>query len=172
MPKPMTPEQIAFIRRNFANMRNCDLAEQAGLSESSVCRVQQMYRLRKSAEHNTRMGRKAGLASLEARGGAQICEFTPEIIAKRIASYKQTLREERARVLFGLNQKTRMKVKKEPRPKRRQRCYLKAHGYIIDKENNIAYWTEQTERAPIMEKGNRNRQYYKFRPYEKPQDNG
>lgn len=164
MRKVVTQEQIDFIRRNFANMRNCDLAEQAGVSESTVCRVQSWYHLRKSSEHNTRMGRKAGMASLAARGGAAICANTQEIIDKRRATYQQTLRVERARVLFGLEQKTRMKVKKQPRAKRRQRCYLKQHGYILDERNCVAYWTETTERALIMEKGNRNRQYYKFKP--------
>ena len=165
MKRRITDEQIEFVRRNFANMRNCDLAEQAGVSESTVCRIQSWYHLRKSAKHNTLMGRKAGLASLEARGGAQICDlFTPEIIAKRVATYRQTFRLERARVTFGLEQKTRLKVKKEPRPKRRQRCYLRQHGYILDEKNVIAYWTDTTERCPIMEKGKRCRQYYKFKP--------
>lgn len=112
--------------------------------------------------HNTLMGRKAGLASYAKAGN--IPQSTPEVIAKRRATYKQTLRVERARVLFGLEQKTGIKVKKQPRPKRRQRCYLKQHGYILDEQNCIAYWTETTERALIMEKGNRNRQYYKFKP--------
>lgn len=165
MKRRITDEQIAFVRRNFANMRNCDLAEQAGVSESTVCRIQSWYHLRKSAKHNTLMGRKAGLASLEARGGAQICDlFTPEIIAKRVASFKETRRLECARVSFGLEQKTGLKVIRQPRPKRRQRCYLKQHGYIIDDKNLVAYWTDKTERCQIMEKGNRNRQYFKFKP--------
>lgn len=164
MKRTITDEQIEFVRRNFANMRNIDLAEQAGVSLSTVCRIQGWYHLRKSREHNTRMGKKAGYASLEARGGAQVCEFTPEMIAKRVASYKKRVREERARVAFGLEQRTGIRVRKQPRPKRRQRCYLKQHGYIIDDVNIIAYWTDETERCPVMEKGNRNRQYYKFKP--------
>jgi len=159
----MTKEQIAFIRKNFSDMRNIDLAAAAGVSKSSVCRVQRMYHLRKSEAHNTLMGRKAGLASNESRGGVAL-NITPEVIAKRVETLKKTIRLERARVLFGLEQKTRLKVRKEPRPKRRQRCYLKQHGYIVDEQNNIAYWTESTVRAPIMEKGKRNRQYYKFKP--------
>lgn len=164
MIRRITDEQVEFVRRNFANMRNIDLAEQAGVSMATVCRIQSRYHLLKSREHNTRMGRKAGLASLEARGGAQVCEFTPEMIAKRVESYKRTARTERARVAFGLEQRTGIRVKKQPKAKRQQRWYLKAHGYILDEVNIVAYWTDTTERCPIMEKGLRNRQYYKFKP--------
>lgn len=164
---PLTEEQIIFIRKNFANMRNQDIADALGISKSGVCRVQSLYGLRKSKEHNTRMAKKAGHASSVARGGVAI-GITPEVIAKRVATYKRTLAVDRARRNWGLPQLTKAKVLKQPRQKRSQRCYLKSLGYIIDERNLIAYYTPETKRAVRMEMGNKRgvRYYYKFKPYE------
>lgn len=163
---PLTEEQLRFVIENFRNMTNNDLAKAANCSRSSVCRIQRAYRLKKSSEHYHKMGVRAGKASSVSRGGRAL-GITPEVIEKRVASYKQTLREERARVAFGLPQKTRMKVKKQPHRRLSQRSYLKHRGYILDEYNRIAYYTESTQRAPRMEMnwdGKRN--YYKFKPYQ------
>ena len=75
-------------------------------------------------------------------------------------------REEKARSVWGLPPKTRIKVRREPRLKASQRNYLKNRGYIIDQENNIAYYTAETKRAVRMEAYTKKRSYYKFKPYE------
>lgn len=167
---PLTEEQVEFIRRNFANMRNQDLADAVGVSKSAVCNVQARYGLRKSKEHNSAMGAKAGRASNVARGGVAI-NITPEVIRKRVESYRKTYREERARWTFGLPLRTKIHVRLQPRRKCSQRSYLKKLGYILDEANNIAYYTESTTRAVRMERnwdGKRN--YYKFVPYPAPHE--
>ena len=110
------------------------------------------------------MAIKAGKASSVSRHGLAL-GLTPEIIAKRVETYKKTMREERARVLFGLEQKTKMKVKKQPRQKCSKRAYLKKLGYILDEANVIAYYTPETIRAVRMEKQDRKKTYYSFKEY-------
>lgn len=163
---PLTEEQIAFIRKNFARMSNDEIARAVGISRSGVTNVQARYHLKKSPEHYHRMAIKAGKASNIARGGKAL-NITPEVIEKRVATYRRTLREERARVTFGLPQKTKAKVKRQPRRKCSQRAYLKRLGYILDEPNCVAYYTQDTTRAVRMERnwdGKRN--YYKFKPYQ------
>lgn len=170
---PLTEEQILFIRKNFANMRNQDLADALGVSRSCICHTQSVYGLRKSKEHNTKMAKKAGHASSVSRGGVAL-GITPEVIAKRVETYKHTLKVDRARRNWGLPQLTKAKVLRQPAQKRAQRCYLKSLGYILDEKNLIAYYTPETTRATVMERGNRKgvKYYYKFKPYEGVQQDG
>ena len=168
---PLTDEQILFIRKNFANMRNQDIADALGISRSCVCHTQAVYGLRKSKEHNTKMAKKAGHASSVARGGVAL-GITPEVIAKRVETYKRTLAVDRARRNWGLPQLTKARVLRQPRQKRSQRCYLKALGYIIDEVNLIAYYTPETRRATRMEQGRKGvKYYYKFKEYPTNGDN-
>ena len=163
--KPLTEEQVTFIRRNFATMRNQDIANALGISRSGVTNVQARFHLRKSPEFASYLAVKAGKASNIARGGKAL-NITPEVIEKRVATYRRTLREERARVTFGLPQKTRAKVKRQPRAKCSQRAYLKRMGYIIDEPNCVAYYTDETHRSVRMERHWRKgvKYYYKFLP--------
>ena len=162
--RPLTEEQVNFIRWMFADMTNRELADAIGVSMSSVSRVQHIYGLRKSQEHNSRMAVRAGKASASRRIGSGI-EMTPEVIAKRVESYRRTFREEQIRYKWGLPQLTKIRVKTQPRKKCHQRAYLKHLGYILDEENNIAYYTQSTTRAVRMEA--KPKLYYQFLPYEK-----
>lgn len=161
---PLTEEQVEYIRTHFATTTNPVLAKAVGVSVAAVCNVQKRFGLRKSKEHNSAMGRKAGVASSVARGGVAL-NITPEVIQKRVAKYRQTFREEKARWVFGIPQKTKIRVKQQPRRKCSQRSYLKKLGYILDERNNIAYYTDSTTRAVRMERNwDKKRNYYQFRP--------
>lgn len=163
----MTEEQILFIRRNFADMRNQDIADALGVSKSAVSRIQKEFHLRKSPEQRRRMLAKAWLASVLTMGNKPL-NITPEVIEKRVAHYKKTFREEQIRVKWGLEQLTKMRVRQEPRAKRHQRSYLKSLGYILDEPNCVAYYTPETTRAEKMERGwsKRIHNYYTFKPIE------
>lgn len=163
---PLTEEQVAFIREHYKNTTNEDIAKQLGISRSTVCRIATKYHLRKTKEHYSAMGRKAGLASSESRGGTCFGVYTPEIISKRVESFKRTFHEDQVRWHWGLPTKTRLRVKKQPKAKCGQRTYLKSLGYILDEKNNIAYYTENTHRAKRMEAYTTKRNYYKFLSYD------
>ena len=154
----LTQEQIAYIRKNFANTPNRVLAGELGISMSAVSNIQHRYRLMKSPEHLKAMHRLSGLASADSWGKI---ELTPEVLAKRATSYRQTFREEKARRTFGLGQKTKIKIRICPRAKTRQSYYLRRRGYIVDEAAQMAYWTDITKRATRLE--NKPRKYYGFK---------
>ena len=161
---PLTEEQVLYIRRHYKDTTNRALAALVGCARSTVCAIKKRYALSKSEEHAHLLAVQGGAASAEARGGIALAEYTPEMIERRTETYKRRFREEKARKAFGIPQKTRMKVARQPRRKCDHRAYLKRLGYIIDDENLIAYWTEETHRATVLEA--RPRQFYKFMPYE------
>lgn len=167
MPQPLTQEQIDEVRRLFPNHTKQEIRELTGRGLSTIDRIQARFHLRKSPEHIHNMGVRAGKASSKARGGDNSSCYTPNAIAKRVESYKKTFREEQVRRKWGLQQLTKIKVLKQPKAKCSQRSYLKKLGYILDEQNCVAYYTDETTRAVKMERGWSKRiyNYYKFKPY-------
>lgn len=167
MPIPLTKEQIDEVCRLFPDHTKQEIHEITGRGLSTIDRIQARFHLRKSPEHIHNMGVKAGKASAVARNGDNSCCYTPEAIAKRVETYKKTFREEQVRRKWGVHQLTKIKVLKQPKAKCSQRYYLKHLGYILDEQNCVAYYTEETTRAVKMERGWSKRifNYYKFKPY-------
>ena len=153
--------------KHYADTPNKELSAILGLSRSTIDRVAMEYHLRKSHEHNHKMAVKAGKASSESRGGKAL-NITPEVIRKRAETYKKTFRMEEIRYKWGLEPKTKIRLKKEPRAKREQRYHLIERGYIIDEQNLMAYWTEETNRSLRLENRKKDcvfKTYYHFAPY-------
>lgn len=170
--KKVTKEQVQFVIKNYSDMTNIELCREIGLSRSTVDRIAGDYHLRKSDSHIHLMGVKAGKASSVARGGKAL-NITPEVIAKRAETYKKTKELEEIRYKWGLERKTKIRLKREPRAKRDQRRFLIQRGYVIDERNLIAYWTESTLRSKRLEtrkKECRFKTYYSFKPYEERLD--
>ena len=187
----LTPEQERWLKAHFRHTRNEDIGERLGISQSSLHRFARELGLTKTRQFMRKQQRNAADRAREShlRNGTyppkgyiipRSEEFrfkagvTPvERLGKRkerkriersAESRRRTLREERARTLFGVPRKTGLRVVREPRGKTCQRWYLRKRGYIIDEANLIAYWTEDTRRATILEK--RPRRWYWFRPME------
>lgn len=163
----MTREQIDYIRKNFADTPNKELAKYLGISLSSISNVQKKYRLVKSPEHSRAMHHLSGMASSSSWGKI---ELTPEVLKKRAESFKKTWRTENARIRFGLEQKTKIHIARCSKEKVRQNYYLRQRGYIIDEKELIAYYTPETKRATRMEAIPRGvkvgsiKPFYSFRP--------
>ena len=66
-------------------------------------------------------------------------------------SRKETFRKEKRRVLFGLEQKTQMRVVQCPREKICLRNNLRKRGYEIARASNEATVTDYTRRSVKME---------------------
>ena len=169
----LTREQIDYIRKNFADTPNKELAKYLGISLSSISNVQKKYHLVKSPEHSHAMHRLSGIASSSSWGKI---ELTPEVLKKRAASFKKTWRTENARIRFGLEQKTKIHLARCSREKVRQNYYLRQRGYIIDEKNLVAYYTPETKRATRMEAIPRGvkvgsiKPFYSFRPIDDRDD--
>lgn len=188
----LTPEQERWLVAHFRHTTNPEIARRLGISETTMHRFARKLGLTKSRQHMRKTQRnaadkakashlrngtyppkgyiiprseefrfKAGVTPVERLGKRK----ERKRVERSAESRRKTFREEKARTLFGVPRKTRLRVVKEPRGKTCQRWYLKSRGYILDERELIAYWTPETRRATILEK--RPRQWYRFRPLER-----
>ena len=187
----LTPEQERWLVAHFRHTTNPEIARRLGISETTMHRFARELGLTKSRQHMRKTQRnaadkakashlrngtyppkgyiiprseefrfKAGVTSVERLGKRR----ERKRIERSAESRRKTFREEKARALFGVPRRTGLRVVREPRGKTCQRWYLRKRGYIIDEANLIAYWTDETRRATILEK--RPRRWYWFRPME------
>lgn len=77
-------------------------------------------------------------------------------IEKSAESRRQTLREERARRVFGVPQRTRLRVLNRGHRFYHSVWYLRSRGYEVDARNLVAYYDDGTRRCPVLEKKGRN----------------
>lgn len=176
-------EQIAWLIENFADTLNEDICEVLDCGETTLRLLARSLGLQKSKAHLDWRQEKA-------RKGLKRYNLThkPHDNHEHLMPYcfkkgndprtlkgfrdgiirghekrNQIIREEKARIAFGLPQRTKLRLKRQPRSKIDQRHYLKKLGYIIDNENNIAYWTETTRRAVKLELKPK---FFKYKPFE------
>lgn len=184
----LTAEQDAYLVENYSNTINHTLCEALGVSTRTLIRLarerglvkdraaiegqrrerlsqslKRTFRLRGGNDHSengisTRF--KTGFRPREQFGEDKFWEMHRKAVETRKARFA----EERARVSFGLPQRTNMRVKRQPRQKILDRAYLKRRGYVLDERNNIAFYTDETRRATRMEA--MPRRFYTFKPYE------
>ena len=170
--RKLTDSQVADVIRLFPDHTKDEIHHLTGVSRSSIDRIQRINHLYKSKEHLSRMGVRAGTASNIARGGKFIGNHTPEANAKRSATYKKLYQMEDMRVRWGLEQRTKIRLRHGCHREQDQRCYLRSLGYIVDEKKFIAYYTDDTHRASRLEKLKRGEKrgpyhcFYDFKPYE------
>ncbi len=189
--KDLTEKQLAWLQKHFKNTKNAVLAEKLGISESGLHRLARQYGLKKTRQFMRKTQRatsEAAKASHLRHGtyppkGYRIprseeYQFkkgeTPvqrlgkrkeaARIAKAVESRRQTWKVEHARAVFGLEQKTRLKVRRQPIKKIQARYYLRKRGYIIDDLAFVAYYDENTRRAYKVEARPRRERFYDFKP--------
>lgn len=166
-----TEDQISWLKVNFADTTNADLCEYLGCKETTLRLLARSLGLQKSTAHNEWRKDKARkalrryyLTHKPTNNSAHILKYCfkkgndprtfegfRDGIVRGHQKRNQIIREEKARIAFGLPQRTKLHLKCQPRKKIDQRHYLKSLGYIIDVENNIAYYTEETHRATKLE---------------------
>lgn len=87
-------------------------------------------------------------------------------VEKSAESRRQTLREERARRVFGVPQRTRLRVLNRGHRFHHSVWYLRSRGYEVDVRNLVAWYDDSTRRCPVLEKKGRNPDeghYFDFR---------
>lgn len=183
----LTDRQEAYLVKHFKHTRNADLAAKLGISEAALHRFARQFGLKKTKQFMRKMQANTAAKAREShlafntyppkgyriprseefwyKPGESIKERIGEkrwkaAMEKASESRKKTWRIEHVRATFGLPQKTKLRVKRQPKQKILDRCYLKKRGYILDEENNVAYWTPETRRATRMEA--RPKRYYRF----------
>lgn len=142
-----TEEQRSVLRERYANEDNAVLAKELGVTEHVVYSQAHWLGLHKSREYESARRRRQALA-----GGFAERINTAEAVRNRVESRGRRFKNERARVLLGMEQKTRMHLRFEPREKLLQRNRLQRLGYVVDEAKLVAYWTPETRRATRLEK--------------------
>jgi len=186
----LTERQEAWLKKHFKHTKNAEIAEKLGISETVVHRFARQFGLTKSTQfrHKVQAEITAAAKASHLRNGTyppkgyiipRSAEFRFKPGEKPVDRFgkrkealrvhrstearKKTFRYEKARRTFGLPQKTKLRVFQQPKQRILDRYYLKKRGYILDEENFIAYWTEDTQRCTRLEA--RPKRYYRFEQY-------
>ena len=102
------------------------------------------YVIPKSEEH----GFKNGITPEQRLGRKR----NQERIRKQAESRRKTIAAEKRRVLFGLEQRTKLKVIASPKAKICCRYNLKRRGYIVTRGAREIFYDDNTSRSSILEK--------------------
>jgi hypothetical protein len=187
----LTPEQEEWLKNNFPNTANAKLAKHLDISEASIHRFARKFGLKKSADfmeqvrqwasegsnrwfriHGTnhppgytapwleKYQFKKGVTSLDRLGK----EKEEQRQRKMRESRNKTIKTERARILFGLEQKTKLKLVAMDRKKVLFRYYVRRQGYLVDDDARVIYYTNTTKRGKRIEA--KVQPWYTFRPHE------
>ena len=179
-----------WIIAHYKHTRNDEIKAKFGISDGALHRFARKHGLKKTAQFRKKCQKNASDAAARShlahgtypakghriprseefqfRAGQKIAR-SPEEIARRTETRKRTIAEDRARVLFGLPQKTKVKVTKQPRKKISQRSYLRKLGYIVARGSDTAYFTPDTRRSMAIENrkfGDKDYQYFEYKAYE------
>ena len=120
-PSGRNRDARAFILMEYPNLAYQEMAERTGLNKYTI----------------TRIARELGL------------ERTPEQLRKiRSRRRKELIQKERRRIIFGLDQKTNIKVVSNHQ-KIRLRGSLKRLGYILGTDGHTFYYYPGLRRHPI-----------------------
>lgn len=169
----MDEKMKEWLIKHYKHTKNSIIIEKFGLSKYYLHKYAQELGLKKSRAFIIKVSKensKKGLAilaekgwppkgyiipnqdkrieSLKARKGKRMPKAIREKCAEGI---RNTFKSEKRRVLFGLPQKTKLKVVKSPKGKIHCRWKMRKLGYIIDKGGNVAYYNETTIRNKHFE---------------------
>lgn len=173
-----TEEDRNWMSEHFAHTKNEEVARHLGVSRRTAMRLAREMGLEKSAEfvrtmqanavhHAARANRgqgNAGKANLLKYGKAY--RFKPgqggnkrfmspeafkEMHRRKGIIRRETVRAERRRVAFGLEQRTALRVVKAPKAKIYLRHELRKRGYVVAHASSDATITTDTRRSAILE---------------------
>ncbi len=129
-----TDEQLEWLRKNYRDKTNIELANTLGVSKTtlrSIC-IEHAVRPGKSYNVNDKRGKDYYARCGEAR--------------------KRLIRSERRRVLFGIEQKTKLRVTKQLNKKCDYRSSLRRLGYVIGYGSSDVHITPETRRNMTKER--------------------
>lgn len=185
----LTDKQEKWLIRHYLHTKNEEIALKLGISETAVHRFARALGLKKSRQYMVKCQRAAADAAKRSHlinntyppkgykiPGSEKYQFKPgescrdrlgpkreaKRIRKSTEARKQTYKSERARAVWGFEQRTKMRVIRQPRVKIQLRYYLKKRGYIVDDAASIVYYTEATKRGKRIEA--KKQPWYKFYP--------
>lgn len=175
---PLTEKQQKWILLHFKNTKNDEIMLKLGISHSMLHRFARENGLTKTKQFQSKCQLEAAKKGREANKrnnwppkGYRIPKseenyfksgITPrerlgnkknkERIRKSVESRSKTVKAEKRRVLFGLEQKTKLKVVAAPHSKASYRYTLKKRGYLVERGGKIILYNENTNRSAASER--------------------
>jgi len=175
----LTKKQIDWLMTHYSHTKNQDICDKLSMSEGMLRKLKKTYNLSKSEEfliETTKNNLVKANKKLKELGYPN--QINLKIHQKKaIENSRKTLKEkwqdkdwveqrnknvsegikkthgaERRRVLFGFEQKTKLRVVKTPKQKISLKFNLRKRGYEIEKGSNDAYINDNTKRSALMEK--------------------
>ena len=145
--KNVTPDELQEMAALYPDNDNVTIAEQFNLSTWSIKSLAYKHGWHKSQKFISLLQSERAIRNNNA---ARL--NTESAIRKRTETSIRLNNIEKARLHNGLPQKTKRHYRLEPRTKLMQRAYLKRRGYMIDEPSLTAYYDENTQRSPRIEK--------------------
>lgn len=173
----LTPKQERWLTNHFKHTKNSECAERLGISPRSVVRIARQMGLTKSRQFIAKCQletAKAAKISHRLNGtyppkgfripNSEAGQFKPGItcrqrlgakreaerIRKSAESRRATIKKERSRILWGFEQRTKLKLVGNPK-KRQYRHALRKRGYQIARGASEAYVVANTHRSLKVE---------------------
>lgn len=174
----LSDKQKRWIVNHFKNTKNDEIIIKIGFSHSALHRFARENGLKKTKQFQ----KKCQAATTEAARLAHKrnnwppkgyiipksaenrfkCGITPEKrlgkkknrerIRKSTESRNKTIAAEKRRVLFGLDQRTKLKVFAAPHAEVAYRHILKKRGYLVERDGKEILYNENTDRSAVVEK--------------------
>ncbi len=181
--RPENADKVERLRKMFKNTPNDVIMEKLGVSFSTLHRTARALGLTKTKQFMRKCQRnaadkakeshiihgtfppkgyiipgsekhrfKSGETSLQRLGARK----ERQRLEKSAETRRQLLKEERARRMFGVPQQTKLRVRNRGRKFHLNTWYLRSRGYEVDVNNLVAWYDENTNRCPVLEKKGRN----------------
>lgn len=137
-----TQEDDDYLRAHFPDEPTAVVARALGRTRAAT------------SEHAVKLAVRKSDAYMDALTARRRTECkTHANPAKVSATLRRTYRLERARVMHGLPQKTRLRISFETSKKRNYIANMRRHGYILSADRHTLYYTAATDRSPKAERG-------------------
>ena len=167
-----------WMRKNFGTTKNADIADHLGISPRTIVRIARDMGLNKTSDFTKAMQQNAADCAAKAnrgvgnRGKENLLRYGKayqfkkgerqkdkmsaeafDAMHRHIGEQrKKTIKAEKRRVIFGLEQKTKLRVVQAPKEKICLRNGLRKKGYEIARASNEAFITAATHRSEVMER--------------------
>lgn len=181
--RPENAGKVERLRKMFKNTPNDVIMEKLDISFSTLHRTARALGLTNTKRFMRRCQRDAAARARESHiihgtyppkgyiiPGSERYRFKPgetplqrlgarkerRRVEKSAESRRQTLREERVRRVFGVPQRTRLRVLNRGHRFHHSVWYLRSRGYEVDVRNLVAWYDDGTRRCPVLERKGRN----------------
>lgn len=173
----LTEKQERWLAKHFKHTKNDECAARLGISPRSVVRIARSMGLTKSRQFMVKCQRATADAAARSHilngtyppkgfriPNSEAGQFKPgvtskerigdrresERLRKSAESRRKTIADEKRRILFGFEQKTRLKLFSNPK-KHQYRYALRQRGYLIERGGIDAKVVAETNRSAKVE---------------------